>query len=374
MSLVVECCGIKFHVAPMQGYTNCHLNFLLRQLAPECVLWTEMEKTEDLLARGDDALLATLDAGGEDAPPPILQLGGDDARDLRDATRRACALRPLEEINLNCGCPGVATGGGKSYGASLMRRAAHVRTLVEAVRDAAPPSCAVSVKCRAGVVDTFAADEDEDDAAAYDEVATFVAEASSSGALDHVVVHCRAAVLAGLSPGANRERPRLRPDVARRLAVDFPRLRVTRNGGLAGYDDDRRDVGLDGVMAGRLVLKRPLDVALRSEASTSNRATALDAYARYVRASDAPPHQLAVPLVLALEQLRDEVRSSDDDGAGCDAMAGACRTLGVDVGALDSGADLRRLSKTLSKLIGKKVYSKVLRNRNEAARSGLSAP
>ncbi|KAH8064363.1 tRNA dihydrouridine synthase [Aureococcus anophagefferens] len=167
----------------MQTYTNAHLNFLLRRLAPDVTLWTEMEKAADVLAC-DDATLASLLAGGADDAPP-------------------------------------------------------------AVRDAAPPSCAVSLKCRAGVRETWS----DEAPARY-----------------------------GSSTRANRCRPPLHPDFARRLARDFPALRVTRNGGIGSFgDSDARDDGLDGVMAGRAVLRRPLDLGCAADA--------LGAYADYVRTS-----------------------------------------------------------------------------------------
>jgi hypothetical protein len=41
--------GLLFHVAPMQCYTNRHLRYFFRLLSEKAVLWTEMEKTDDLL-------------------------------------------------------------------------------------------------------------------------------------------------------------------------------------------------------------------------------------------------------------------------------------------------------------------------------------
>ena len=61
------------HVAPMQTYTNAPLNFLLRRLSRSAVLWTEMEKTADLLECDDLALARRLTAGRESDPPPVLQ-------------------------------------------------------------------------------------------------------------------------------------------------------------------------------------------------------------------------------------------------------------------------------------------------------------
>ena len=383
---VVAAHALQYHVAPMQTYTNAHLNFLLRRLAPDVTLWTEMEKAADVLACDDATLASRLVAGGADDAPPVLQLGGDDARALAAATRRACNLRAdLREVNINAGCPAIASGGA-DYGATLMRDAAATRRLVEAVRDAAPPSCAVSLKCRAGVRETWS----DEAPARYEELHAFVAETSSSGCLDHVVVHCRLAILAGLAPGANRCRPPLHPDFARRLASDFPALRVTRNGGIAALgggarggrgvaraveprlhredlvalddddigsfgDRDARDDGLDGVMAGRAVLRRPLDLGCAADA--------LGAYADYVRTSPAPAPALAAPLALALEQLRDDGADDDDDALA--PLADAARHLGVAWEPRGSAGDLRRLAKGLAKVMGKKVYNKVVRNRNE---------
>ena len=45
--------ALRFHVAPMQCYTNRHLRYLLRRLNEDVILWTEMEKAADLLSSDD---------------------------------------------------------------------------------------------------------------------------------------------------------------------------------------------------------------------------------------------------------------------------------------------------------------------------------
>ena len=191
--------ALRFHVAPMQCYTNRHLRFLLRRLNEDVVLWTEMEKASDLLS-SDDAMDRRL--RHEDLEHPlVLQLGGGDATELARATRLAVARYSWDEINLNCGCPSIESGGA-AYGASLMRRPSHTRALLEAVADACP-GVPVSVKCR------LAAHEGPNPDGSlpterYDELHGFVEEVSRSGAVSHVVVHARAAILSGLSPRANR--------------------------------------------------------------------------------------------------------------------------------------------------------------------------
>ena len=100
---------------------------------------------------------------------------------------------------------------------------------------------------------------------AYEPLAEFVHAVSRSGAVQHVAVHARAAVLSGLSPAHNRRVPPLRPELVARLARDFPQLRVTLNGGLEGLPALRAAAAtpaLDGLMCGRWALRRPLDLPL----------------------------------------------------------------------------------------------------------------
>ena len=98
--------------------------------------------------------------------------------------------------------------------------------------------------------------------AQYDDLSSFVDAVTSAGCVDHVVVHARAAVLSGLSCSQNRQVPPLTPEYAVRLARDFPDLRVTLNGGIDSAEAVRRWSAppLDGVMAGRWLLRRPLDL------------------------------------------------------------------------------------------------------------------
>src|SRR3546814_7809282 len=83
----------------------------------------------------------------------------------------------------------------------------------------------------------------------------------SSDVCSSDLVHARNAVLKGLSPKDNREKPPLRYDAAARLKADFPDCIFVLNGGIA---EAQRAVGLmdefDGVMLGR---------AARSEEHTS---------------------------------------------------------------------------------------------------------
>jgi hypothetical protein len=109
---------LQFHVAPMQCYTNRHLRFLLRQLSSKAVLWTEMEKVENFMGSAD--LVERTLRHDPIEHPLVLQLGGDDSKLLAAAARRAAVLG-YSEVNLNCGCPSVESGGA-NFGAALMVR------------------------------------------------------------------------------------------------------------------------------------------------------------------------------------------------------------------------------------------------------------
>ena len=402
--------GLVFHVAPMQCYTNPHFNFLCRRLSSKAVLWTEMEKVEDYLARGVDGDLATVAARAFPQPPLglVLQLGGNDPARLAQAVKVAVETGAYDAVNLNVGCPSVQSGGGATFGAALMRDPPAVRAMVEAMAEAAGGALPVSVKCRIGVHERMPADgrapEDE-----YDTLARFVRTVSESGAVrGGVVVHARAAVLSGLSPVKNRTVPVLRYEMVHRLAADFPDLGITLNGGVNSVQQLRRlhrdqataaDGGvpcIDGVMAGRWMLRSPLDLwridqeqavvtrpghppgrARRASCVTG----ALQEYARYaeamVRTGVANKSVVVLPLLLIVEQLKEDAEAGEERDAEEEAILeavfeaaqaiAAARGGGVRGG--DPGAGCRgprQLSKHLKQMMGKKVGNKAVRNRAEA--------
>src|SRR5271163_2257837 len=74
-----------------------------------------------------------------------------------------------------------------------------------------------------------------------------------------LIVHARAAILAGLSPKENREIPPLKYDYVYRLKREHPDLPIVLNGGVAevGAVSAHVAAGLDGVMLGRGAYHRP---------------------------------------------------------------------------------------------------------------------
>ena len=255
----------SFHVAPMREYTDRHLRRLMRGLSQNVILWSEMEKAGAILGAGEN--LSRLLCRGSASGVEVLQLGGDDASELAEAVRMSSSFG-YDEVNLNCGCPGIETGG-SNFGASLMRDPAATARLVEEMVRAAGPDTRVSVKCRVGVVEhagdaTEAEAPPEEVERLYAGLEEFALSCVDAGAA-HVVVHARQAVMAGLSPQANRTVPPLRPELAARLSERLSgACSVTLNGGI-GCVVDALDAlndapALAGVQAGRWLIRRPLDL------------------------------------------------------------------------------------------------------------------
>lgn len=410
---------ILFHVAPMQCYTNVHLRVLFRSLSAKAVLWTEMEKARDL-CKSQKACAARLKHTYPEHPL-VLQLGGGDPDRMAQAARSALPFG-FDEININAGCPSIESGGA-DFGAALMNQPMLTRQLAERVAQACP-GMPISVKCRLGVHERLSGAAGELDET-YEQLHAFVAQISSSGAVAHVVVHARAAVLSGLSPTQNRRVPPLRPEWVGWLARDFPELRITTNGGVEGIEGTAGvraiargavgAAGVDGAMAGRWLLRRPLDLwhidaepDIRAVAGVGtavrrawSRADAIVSYSSYadrcLSAGTASAAQLAPPLLLVLEQLREDVRAvgASDVGVGHSA-GGADGELPEILAALWDGAStlaprggagersrselvsdndeamasIQRLGRGLSKTIGTKVANKLSRNRAEELVSG----
>jgi len=226
-------------VAPMIDVTDRHCRYFHRLLAPRARLYTEMITTGALL-HGDAARHLDFDAAEH---PVALQLGGSEPADLARSARLG-ADWGYDEINLNCGCPSERVQRG-AFGACLMAEPRLVADCVRAMQDAVPVP--VTVKHRLGL----------DYDASYGFVRDFVGTLYDAGCRVFIA-HARNAVLKGLSPKDNREKPPLRYDEVLRLKQDFPEARIILNGGLnqAGdcLDWMRR---LDGVMLGRAAWHHP---------------------------------------------------------------------------------------------------------------------
>lgn len=198
----------QFHVAPLQGYTDCHLRYLYRLLSPRAVLWSEMLKPQELLESSPRRQDLLLTRGKEfelaQGAPCVLQLGDNDAERLVESARRGLQ-HGYTQIDLNVGCPSTKTDA--KFGCNLMKDGGVlVADLVDRLAEATQGRVPVSVKCRIGVHAT-SKEVCED---RYGDLHGFVARVTASGAVQDVVVHARSGVLQGISPSKNREVPPLR--------------------------------------------------------------------------------------------------------------------------------------------------------------------
>jgi tRNA-dihydrouridine synthase A len=226
-------------VAPMIDVTDRHCRYFHRLLAPAARLYTEMITTGALL-HGDVA--RHLDFDGAEHPV-ALQLGGSEPDALAQSARLG-ERWGYDEINLNCGCPSERVQRG-AFGACLMAEPRLVADCIKAMRDAV--AVPVTVKHRLGL------DYDE----GYGFVRDFAGHLHDAGCRVFIV-HARNAVLKGLSPKDNREKPPLRYDDAARLKADFPDCDFVLNGGIA---ETGQALSLmkqfDGVMLGRAAWHNP---------------------------------------------------------------------------------------------------------------------
>jgi tRNA-dihydrouridine synthase A len=227
-------------VAPMMDWTDRHCRYLHRLYAPHALLYTEMIVSAAIV-RGNAARLLAHDAAEH---PVALQLGGADPLELAAAARIG-GEAGFDEINLNVGCPSDRVKSG-SFGACLMLRPQLVAECVERMREST--QLPVTVKCRIGV-------DARDD---YEFFSDFAGAAARAG-VAALIVHARAAILAGLSPKENREIPPLKYDYVYRLKREHPDLPIVLNGGVAEVDavSAHLAAGLDGVMLGRGAYHRP---------------------------------------------------------------------------------------------------------------------
>jgi tRNA-dihydrouridine synthase A len=224
----------RLSIAPMMERTDRHFRYLLRILAPEAWLYTEMI-TARALTHGDPERFLRFD---EAEHPLAIQLGGGEPDELARAARLA-EDAGYDEINLNVGCPSDRVQAG-CFGAALMLEPRRVADCVGTI--AAAVKLPVTVKTRIGV-------DDQDD---YEHLNRFTAEVVAAGCRT-LIVHARKAWLRGLSPKQNREIPPLDYPRVHRLKRDWPALEIVINGGIRTAPQIRNQLAtVDGVMLGRV--------------------------------------------------------------------------------------------------------------------------
>ena len=231
----------------MMKCTDRHYRTLMRLMAPQIWLYTEMVTAQALHYGDKDALLAY----GAHELPLALQVGGSDV----DLMRRAAHLAQqhgFSEVNINIGCPSDRVQSGR-FGACLMREPDLVAQLFTAMQTAV--DIPVTVKTRVGV---------DEDYHSYAYFLHFMDTVAAAGCTVFII-HARKAWLNGLSPKENRTVPPLQYDWVHQLKIDRPELDVIINGGVDTLAAAQAQLTLmDGVMVGRAAYARPanfIDVA-----------------------------------------------------------------------------------------------------------------
>jgi len=355
----------------------------------------------------------------------VLQLGSNHPDRLQSCVQRATQLyqNDLREINLNCGCPSIESGGASSYGASLMKQTELTAKLVEAVRNGSRAASAsttrtssdigISVKCRIAIFD-HVDDMEQLDESHYSFLKEYISSIHHAGA-NHVILHARPAILSGLTPVKNRVVPDLNYDFVERIKADFDgKMDVTLNGGITSLSQLRSlhedSTSVTSHMAGRWCLRRPMDL-VGIEALLVNQDLKLDSqgnsvgkrsenavqdYIDYaIQMASLPANrqrytiaELCLPLFLTVEQLRDDY---DFDESACDESEESPLLSYEEVESLydiirdgvshleelvgngnkknkwNEGDDInfKRLSSSFKALVGTKVANKWKRNRAE---------
>ena len=226
-------------VAPMMDWTDKHCRYFYRLLSQYTQLYTEMITSKAIL-KGDNNRLLDYNAVEH---PLVLQIGGSDPVEMAD-----CAVIAkrwgYDAVNINVGCPSDRVMSG-SFGACLMREPDLVASCVESMIEAC--DIPVSVKSRIGI----------DEMETYDELSDFVYRIHKKGC-QHFIIHARKAWLHGLSPKQNRTIPPLNYPWVYQIKKDFPRLKITINGGITNTKEVLNHLKrVDGVMLGRAIYNEP---------------------------------------------------------------------------------------------------------------------
>lgn len=234
----------------MMDWTDRHCRYFHRLMSREALLYTEMV-TAPALVRGGAVHL--LDYNPEEHPVAV-QLGGSDPAELAEATK-LCVSWGYDEVNLNVGCPSDRVQSG-TFGAVLMKSPGLVADCVSAMKDASQ-GVEITVKCRIGV------DDQEPE-----EVLPAFLETIRAAGVRRATIHARKAWLQGLSPKENREVPPLQYELVHRMALAFPDMHLSINGGVTTHDEVRAhlDAGMAGVMIGRAAYHDPASVLLDADA------------------------------------------------------------------------------------------------------------
>ena len=254
-------------LAPMMGYTTCHMRKMVR-LISQCTLnFTEMVTLNAMIYNPKPHYLARAEGEGDTA----FQLGG------HSAAFSAQVAPSIEdagfcEININVGCPSNRVQNGR-FGACLMREPETVAAIVAALKKSC--NLPVTVKHRIGL----------DGAEDYESLRQFVQLQIDAGC-DGIIVHNRTAFLTGLSPRKNRSIPPIRAEFSHWLKRDFPGLNICANGEIASSKDAaaflEAEPAVDAVMIGRAAWSNPWLLAELADGIIADKQTRVTVLERYI--------------------------------------------------------------------------------------------
>ncbi|MBI2784834.1 MAG: tRNA dihydrouridine(20/20a) synthase DusA [Legionella longbeachae] len=255
-------------IAPMIDWTYNHFRLFMRILAPNALLYTEMQTTGAVQNNPIRSLKFNVQEH-----PLALQLGGSDPDALAQCAR--CAeLEGYDEININLGCPSDKVQAGR-FGACLMNEPEQVIACIRAMRLAV--NIPVTAKIRIGI--------DHQDS--YDFFSDFTHKLVEAGA-QKIIVHARKAWLNGLSPKQNRTIPPINYDYVYKLKKEISQIPIVINGNILNLNEINEHLQhVDGVMLGRLACDNPFQVAvihqgLYHQTSRSTRSQIFNLYLEYL--------------------------------------------------------------------------------------------
>ena len=269
----------------MIDWTHTHFRLFMRLIAPNALLYTEMQTTGAITHRPDRALFFNALEY-----PIALQLGGSDPKQLAHCARLA-EQQGYAEVNLNLGCPSDRVQAGH-FGACLMNHPALVTDCIKAMKDVV--SIPVTAKTRIGI----------DDQDSYAFFMDFINQLGEAGC-DKFIIHARKAWLHGLNPKQNRTIPPLHYDYVYQMKTLFPEFPVVINGNIGSVSEIQSHMAhVDGVMLGRLACQNPYALAeihqyFYPNVAMASRAEILDGYMPYLYQENAR----GVPLSLLLKPL-----------------------------------------------------------------------
>lgn len=272
-------------IAPMIDWTYTHFRVFMRMLAPQALLYTEMQTPGAIVNNPARAL----DFHPMETPL-ALQLGGSDSAALVKCAQVA-EQQGFSEVNLNLGCPSDRVQAGR-FGACLMAEPQQVADCIALMKRAV--RIPVTAKTRIGI--------DHQDS--YDFFAAFAHQLIDAGC-DKLIVHARKAWLHGLNPKQNRTIPPLHYDYVYKIKQVLPSIPVVLNGNINEIDDIKAHLQqIDGVMLGRIACQNPYAIALIHHALYPHipllkRSTILEQYVAYVRSARAR----GVPMSLLLKPI-----------------------------------------------------------------------